>query len=69
MNSKNKNSLKVLAVAMACAVIFASGCAACRNKKSEAQPQGKKDSIEKPEPLAPPIIYDHSWREELNKQE
>ena len=69
MNSKNKNSLKVLAIAMVGVVMFASGCAACRNKKTEAQPQGKKDSMEKPEPLAPPVIYDHSWREELNKQE
>lgn len=50
------------------AVIICSSCASCRNKKTEAQPQCKKDSVEKPKPLASPVIIPHSWREEMNKQ-
>lgn len=69
MKSNSKKNMLVSAVVMLFIALLAGGCASCRNKKAEAEPKNQKDSIEQPEPLAPPVIHDHSWREELNKQE
>lgn len=44
---------------------FASCSASCRNKKAEATPINETDSIEQPQPLHPPIVIPHSWREEV----
>lgn len=69
MKSRNRNNICMLAVAVAFIVMFASSCASCRNKRVEAELKNQKDSIEQPQPLHPPVVIPHSWREEINNQE
>lgn len=69
MKSRNRNNISLLAVVAAFIVMFVSSCASCRNKRVESEPQNQTDSIEQPQPLHPPVVIPHSWREEINSQE
>lgn len=65
MKSENRNNILLSAAVVLFVALFAIGCASCRNKKAEATPINETDSIEQPQPLHPPIVIPHSWREEV----